>query len=892
MSSSSSSSSNGSNSGSSRANANGSIRSSNGSSGGSSRLTRKMSWALFEKEEPSQERRNSFIGGFLSHLGFRRSSDSALGRRALLNQGGLAASPRLLHLDPRPATVLGLASAATPSNSGVSNKEDDDNEDEHIEVSPLDTSLDIQSPAEPTNDNDNLDTQLHLQQQEQQQHHQKQQFHNITWAVSSELGYRNMISASAHPTASNLVQTDFIRIPIHTQIEDVHWPCREDAGLWAVEGLGTDHRLFGHHFNNGGVVTSEYDNSWKKSATNEEKTGESVAGEYDVISESGSVMSSDIENDDDDRNQMDIVKSSADSMHHNNNTTSMFDPMVVETDHLATTASSASSAESDADTESTLSSTNNSSVRQHQVDDLPNETLSRPVKKAKPNHPSTEPSRLFILADGHGGILASKFFVPRTKAVLTDLLKSQSWDFSVPQDRLEFETKACEAFRVIDAEYCAIQVSRYRTWVDGGSNPQDRPDDDGCALVAVVVHAGWLVNMNVGDSRMTLHSRLRQPRPQQQSSETLNSNTNNSSTPHQQEPWTPVFTSNDHNMTHPGKVYSIYTAGGHFMSPSHTLIPMNPQHPSVRKDAPYHELTNARIYRHASPNVKSVGVSHRRTLNLTGTMGDLLFKIEPAVLSPVPDVSFIELDKRWEYVMVLATDGIWDHLMDNSGDAETQVGMVMNVVSAAIRSVEEEGAASDALWDEYRFAKAEWKKRESERRRLEKGFKKGLTRSEFKEEVVGDVKPGFGDVALAAEPSSTSVAPAAATIAGSGLSSVDDLNAMLEGEDEEDDQVSGAMTPEETEDTTSVASSNGSTAVASKDRSLSKKNEGDDDDEADDEEEILEDVNSQSVGNIGASGDSLKRKLDDVHGKSDSDDMILQDVEELVIAAGPTVADF
>ncbi|KAI9349028.1 hypothetical protein BDR26DRAFT_669789 [Obelidium mucronatum] len=293
-----------------------------------------------------------------------------------------------------------------------------------------------------------------------------------------------------------------------------------------------------------------------------------MTGEFDIISESGSVMSSDDEEFD---NSMDIVKSSAGSIHNTRNaTTSTSDAIMAENNKIATT--SASSIASEDDTESTLSSTNNSSVLQLHLDDAPAETLTRPVKKAKPNHPSTEPSRLFILADGHGGILASKFFVPRTKAVLSDLLHSQSWDFSVPQDRQEFESRACDAFRVIDAEYCAIQVGRYRTWVDNGSNPQERPDDDGCALVAVVIHGGWLVNMNVGDSRMTLHSRLRQPH----ATTTTTATPTTESEPHQnntqQSPWTPVFTSVDHNMTHPGKVYSIYTAGGHFMSPSHTLI--------------------------------------------------------------------------------------------------------------------------------------------------------------------------------------------------------------------------------------------------------------------------------------------------------------------------------
>ncbi|KAJ3083264.1 hypothetical protein HDU99_000152 [Rhizoclosmatium hyalinum] len=476
-----------------------------------------------------------------------------------------------------------------------------------------------------------------------------------------------MISAAAHPTASNLVTTDFIRIPIHTQIEDIHWPSKNDRAMWAAQGLGGDHRIHGHHFEDGGVVTHEYDTTWNTSNSNalansdETKKDEmmdssktedfaamssSSINQYDIISESGSIMSDDQEDDDD--VVMDIMNSKAGS--------------AGAVDLMETSTASS-------DTESTLSSTNNSSMQQHDA----TETLTRRANtSSKRIFPSTETSRLFILADGHGGILASKFFVPRTKAILTDLLKTQSWDFSLPQHRLDFETRACEAFRIIDAEYCAIQVSRYRTWVDAGSIPSDRPDDDGCALVAVVIHNGWIVNLNVGDSRMTLHSRPRTERGAEK------------------QPWSQVFTSTDHNMTHPAKVYSIYTSGGHFMSPSHTLIPMNPQHPSLRGDVPYNELANARIYRHASPAVKAVGVSHRRTLNLTGTMGDLLFKIEPAVLSPVPDVSFVELDKRWEYVMVLATDGIWDHLMDNSGDTERQVSMVMGVVEAAVMSVEAE----------------------------------------------------------------------------------------------------------------------------------------------------------------------------------------------------------
>jgi hypothetical protein len=48
-------------------------------------------------------------------------------------------------------------------------------------------------------------------------------------------------------------------------------------------------------------------------------------------------------------------------------------------------------------------------------------------------------------------------------------------------------------------------------------------------------------------------------------------------------------------------------------------------------------------------------------------MGDLLYKIPPAVLSCLPDVSFVRLTPQYEYLLVAATDGLWDHLKVNQG---------------------------------------------------------------------------------------------------------------------------------------------------------------------------------------------------------------------------------
>lgn len=43
-------------------------------------------------------------------------------------------------------------------------------------------------------------------------------------------------------------------------------------------------------------------------------------------------------------------------------------------------------------------------------------------------------------------------------------------------------------------------------------------------------------------------------------------------------------------------------------------------------------------------------------------MGDLLFKIYPPVLTCAPDISFIKLERDSEHILIVASDGMWDHL--------------------------------------------------------------------------------------------------------------------------------------------------------------------------------------------------------------------------------------
>lgn len=233
----------------------------------------------------------------------------------------------------------------------------------------------------------------------------------------------------------------------------------------------------------------------------------------------------------------------------------------------------------------------------------------------------------------------------------------------------------------------------------GGQPPIKKPVDDGCTLILNCVYNGYFVNVNVGDSRTIL---CRQPRvlPNQQHTSTKpspavslssssSSTASNLSMPKQK--WTLYFSSVDHSPSHPEKALYVSKHGGIFINDNGTR--RNVKIDEKRKK-PYPDLIGARILRPLDENVKvgnsaradadellgltsfafcpenhpqAIGVSHLRTLNLASTMGDLLYKIPPAVLSCQPDVSFVRLTPMYEYLLVSATDGLWDHLKINSG---------------------------------------------------------------------------------------------------------------------------------------------------------------------------------------------------------------------------------
>ena len=293
------------------------------------------------------------------------------------------------------------------------------------------------------------------------------------------------------------------------------------------------------------------------------------------------------------------------------------------------------------------------------------ETLDFP--KISESQVTSKGAKVFVLADGHGGPDAAKFFVPRIARDVLELLESREWDLAELQHRSDISMGIMTIFRIADAEYAATKVAQYQRWMEAGGISSERPTDDGCTMVVNIVDSEWIVNCNVGDSRTVIGAKLpsisREPTSDSEDDDEATLSDSNEEVTGKFSGWIQLFASSDHNMMHPEKISHIHQNGGRFIDPTGTsFVPIAPQPFHERGMKPYVELSGTRLMRPFTQSIKAVGCSHRRTLNLTGTMGDLLFKIEPAILTPIPDIRFIKLEPGMDYVLVAATDGVWDHL--------------------------------------------------------------------------------------------------------------------------------------------------------------------------------------------------------------------------------------
>jgi hypothetical protein len=115
-------------------------------------------------------------------------------------------------------------------------------------------------------------------------------------------------------------------------------------------------------------------------------------------------------------------------------------------------------------------------------------------------HPlSTLPCWIHVLADGHGGVEAPRFFVSRMKQEIPAVVAAKPWQFDDADDRHEFSERVKQVFGSLDREYCEYKKGQYLAWRKGGGvlgdkhtlvNGKPRPIDDGCTMVVNVIYGG------------------------------------------------------------------------------------------------------------------------------------------------------------------------------------------------------------------------------------------------------------------------------------------------------------------------------------------------------------------------------------------------------------------
>ena len=277
---------------------------------------------------------------------------------------------------------------------------------------------------------------------------------------------------------------------------------------------------------------------------------------------------------------------------------------------------------------------------------------------------------IFIVADGHAGHEAADWFIERLSDGVMNILNSTNWSFDDCSSRADLTSHITDLFVTYDKEYTALKINQFQAWKNRMSPPASRPQDDGCTMVLNIIKKGWLLNCNLGDSRTVI------ARPSMV-----------------QSGWITHYASVDHNMTNPQKVDDIRQRGGVFINP---IGPKKLYVPIKQKGQDYPELLNARLFRPNSPVIEDIGCSHRRTLNLTGTLGDLLFKIEPPIISSVPDFSFIKLDPQ-ENLIIMATDGLWDHLHAHKEVVQNEI--IVETVTTRLSNIMERSFGDTEMYE-------------------------------------------------------------------------------------------------------------------------------------------------------------------------------------------------
>ncbi|ORX45956.1 protein serine/threonine phosphatase 2C [Piromyces finnis] len=263
-------------------------------------------------------------------------------------------------------------------------------------------------------------------------------------------------------------------------------------------------------------------------------------------------------------------------------------------------------------------------------------------------HPvSGLPVYIWLLADGHGGHEAPQFFIKEMRTAMEDVVNFHDWNWEKKEECQLFERFIKDKYKEVDKKFCDMKTEQFKTW-KAGDFKGEKPLDDGCTFIVNIIYKNMHINCNVGDSRTVLGKR---------------ENIKRTIFSHRENVWSQVFGSRDHAPELSDMAYHISQNGGIFLNQNGSKrIHGSIVSPQKRGTKPYSDLVGTRIYRAVNDNITDIGISNMRTLNMGATMGDLLFKIEPAVLSNEPDVTFNKLNANKDYLLVIASDGVWDYL--------------------------------------------------------------------------------------------------------------------------------------------------------------------------------------------------------------------------------------
>lgn len=289
--------------------------------------------------------------------------------------------------------------------------------------------------------------------------------------------------------------------------------------------------------------------------------------------------------------------------------------------------------------------------------------------------------RLVIVADGHGGPDCARFAVEklpiRIEAKMNDLDEEELTQENIAKAFLTAITE-------VDKEYLDILRGRFESWKANGADERRRPSDDGSTLIVNAIFPDfndpesgdeWLLNVNIGDSRTCVLETAHRARFR----------------------FDPVYYSDDQHPGHPAKAHHIVQkTGGSAIIKLSEPASMNLKVPrglhdlvGSLQDGPRNRhiesLRAGRVLRteeFLGPESEAVllGLNIGQHINCGDALGDLLFKLNPPVFQCSPDPGWVRLRADRRYLIVAATDGIWDALKVPTKQPKKQAENLASVI--------------------------------------------------------------------------------------------------------------------------------------------------------------------------------------------------------------------